>query len=61
MLVLARKVDESIVIGDDIEVRVLMVRGDQVRLGISAPRAVSVHRAEVFDRIQREMSREEAR
>lgn len=48
MLVLARKVGQQIVISDDIEVTVLEVRGDQVRLGINAPRSVPVHRSELL-------------
>lgn len=51
MLVLSRKRNESIVIGDDVVVRVIEVRGDKVRLGIEAPREISVHRKEVFDAI----------
>ena len=54
MLVLTRKVNQSIVIGDDIEVVVLEVRGEQVRLGIKAPRNVVVHRKEIYDQIQEE-------
>jgi len=54
MLVLTRKVGESIVIGRDIEITVLEVRGDQVRLGIAAPRHVAVHRKEVYLAIQAE-------
>lgn len=60
MLVLTRKVGESIVIGHDIEVTVLEVRGEQVRLGIRAPRDVAVHRKEVYLAIQAE-NREAAR
>ncbi|MEM1062579.1 MAG: carbon storage regulator CsrA [Planctomycetota bacterium] len=52
MLVLSRKRNESIVIGDDVVVRVIEVRGDKVRLGIEAPREISVHRKEIFDAIQ---------
>ncbi|MDP2872544.1 MAG: carbon storage regulator CsrA [Bacillota bacterium] len=52
MLVLTRKRNQSIIIGDEVEVTVLEVRGDQVRLGINAPRRVSVHRREVYDEIQ---------
>ena len=52
MLVLTRKVNQSIVIGDDIEVVVLEVRGEQIRLGIKAPRDVVVHRKEIYDQIQ---------
>ena len=48
MLVLTRRVDESIMIGDDVVVTVLEVRGEQVRLGVRAPREVAVHREEVF-------------
>lgn len=54
MLILSRKVNESIVIGEAIEVSVVEMRGDQVKLGIVAPRDVSVHRKEVFDAIQME-------
>ena len=54
MLVLTRKVHQSIVIGDDVEVVVLEVRGEQVRLGIKAPKNVSVHRKEIYDQIQGE-------
>lgn len=54
MLVLSRKSNESIIIGADIKVTVLEVRGDQVRLGISAPQEVTVHREEVHVEIQRE-------
>lgn len=52
MLVLTRKLHQSIVIGEGIEVVVLEVRGEQVRLGIKAPKDVAVHRKEVFDQIQ---------
>jgi carbon storage regulator len=51
MLVLTRKVNQSIIIGDNIEVVVLEVRGEQVRIGIKAPRDVQVHRKEIFDQI----------
>ncbi|MBI1755750.1 MAG: carbon storage regulator CsrA [Fimbriimonas ginsengisoli] len=54
MLVLTRKVHQSIVIGESIEVVVLEVRGEQVRLGIRAPRDVAVHRKEIFDQIVEE-------
>ncbi|BBO23243.1 MAG: carbon storage regulator CsrA [Armatimonadetes bacterium] len=54
MLVLTRKVHQSIVIGDDIEVVVLEVRGEQVRLGIRAPRNVTVHRKEIYEQIHQE-------
>lgn len=54
MLVLTRKVHQSIIIGDEIEVVILEVRGEQVRLGIRAPRNVAVHRKEIFNQIQEE-------
>ena len=54
MLVLSRQRDETIMIGDDIEVTVVDIRGDKVRLGINAPKEISVHRKEVYDAIRRE-------
>jgi carbon storage regulator len=54
MLVLSRQRDETIMIGDDIEVTVVDIRGDKVRLGINAPKEVTVHRKEVYDAIRRE-------
>jgi carbon storage regulator len=54
MLVLTRKKGESIVIGDDIEIIVADIQGDQVRLGINAPSSISIHRKEVFLEIQEE-------
>jgi len=56
MLVLSRKKDEKIIIGDHITVMVIEIRGDKVRLGIDAPKEVSVHRQEVYEAIQRESS-----
>lgn len=53
MLVLSRQRDETIMIGDDIEVTVVDIRGDKVRLGINAPKEISVHRKEVYDAIRR--------
>ncbi|TXH19447.1 MAG: carbon storage regulator CsrA [Hyphomicrobiaceae bacterium] len=55
MLVLSRRKHESIVIGDGIEVTVIEIRGDKVRLGITAPDNVPVHRREVYDAIQRHL------
>lgn len=52
MLVLTRQADQSVMIGNDIVVTVLEIRGDQVRLGIRAPRSVSVHREEVFAQLE---------
>lgn len=54
MLVLSRQRDESIMIGDDVEVTIVDVRGDKVRLGITAPKEIPVHRREVYEAIQRE-------
>ena len=54
MLVLSRQRDESIIIGDDIVITIVDVRGDKVRLGISAPPHVSVHRKEIYEAIKRE-------
>ena len=54
MLVLTRKLHQSIVIGDGIEVVVLEVRGEQVRIGIKAPKNVAVHRKEIYDQIHEE-------
>jgi carbon storage regulator len=54
MLVLTRKLNQAIVIGDDVEVVVLEVRGEQVRIGIKAPKTVSVHRKEIYDQIAEE-------
>jgi len=52
MLVLSRRVGESVVIGDDVTVSILEVRGDVVRVGISAPRSVAVHRAELLEQLE---------
>lgn len=54
MLVLTRKVNQSIIIGDEVEVVVLEVRGEQVRIGIKAPKSVGVHRKEIYDQIKDE-------
>lgn len=54
MLVLSRQRDQTIMIGDDIEITVVDVRGDKVRLGINAPASVTVHRKEVYEAIKRE-------
>ncbi len=56
MLVLSRKKDEKIVIGDQITLMVIDIRGDKVRLGIEAPKDVAVHRQEVYEAIQKEMA-----
>ncbi len=54
MLVLSRQRDETIMIGDDVQVTIVDIRGDKVRLGITAPREIQVHRKEVYDAIKRE-------
>jgi carbon storage regulator len=54
MLILTRRVGEAIVIGDEVTVTVLGVKGNQVRIGVNAPKTVSVHREEIFDRIKNE-------
>jgi len=54
MLVLSRQKDESIMIGDDVEIVIVDVRGNKVRLGINAPREIAVHRKEIYLAIQRE-------
>ncbi|HHV96235.1 MAG TPA: carbon storage regulator CsrA [Clostridiaceae bacterium] len=57
MLVLSRKKDQSIVIGDNIEITIIDIQGDQVRIGINAPKNVAIHRKEVFLEIQEENKR----
>jgi len=60
MLVLSRQKDESIMIGDDVEITIVDVRGNKVRLGIAAPKSIPVHRREVYDAIQREKAEKTA-
>ncbi|WP_461255472.1 carbon storage regulator CsrA [Treponema sp. R80B11-R83G3] len=54
MLILSRRVDEKVVIGDDIKISIIEIRGDQVRIGIDAPKKVKVFRQEVYDAIKAE-------
>ena len=60
MLILTRRVGETLMIGDDVTVTVLGVKGNQVRIGVNAPRDVSVHREEIYDRIKRENGNSES-
>jgi carbon storage regulator len=60
MLVLSRQKDESIMIGDNVEITIVDVRGDKVRLGITAPKEIPVHRMEVYEAIQREKGEAQA-
>ena len=54
MLILTRRVGETVMIGDDVTVTVLGVKGNQVRIGVNAPKSVAVHREEIYERIKRE-------
>lgn len=54
MLILTRRVGETVMIGDDVMVTVLGVKGNQVRLGVSAPKSIAVHREEIYERIRRD-------
>lgn len=57
MLILTRRVGESLMIGDDVSITVLGIKGNQVRLGVNAPKEISVHREEIYQRIQQEKAK----
>lgn len=52
MLILTRKIGEVLLVGDDVEITVLSIRGNQVKLGVNAPKEISVHRQEIYDKIK---------
>lgn len=58
MLILTRKVGEALMVGDEVNITVLGVKGNQVRIGVSAPKEVAVHREEIYQRIQKEKNQE---
>ena len=60
MLVLSRRKDRSIMIGEDVEIKILDIRGNRVRLGITAPRSISIHRREIYEAIQQQKADKKA-
>ena len=60
MLILTRRIGETLMIGDDVTITVLGVKGNQVRIGVNAPKDVAVHREEIYERIQKEKTGEDS-
>ena len=60
MLILTRKVGESLLIGDDVSITILYVRGNQVKIGVKAPKEISVHREEIYQRIKQAEDKEQS-
>ena len=60
MLILTRKVGESLLIGDDVSITILNVRGNQVKIGVKAPKEISVHREEIYQRIKQAEAKEQS-
>ncbi|MEE3730434.1 Carbon storage regulator [Mannheimia haemolytica] len=60
MLILTRKIGEVLLVGDDVEITVLSIRGNQVKLGVNAPKEISVHRREIYERIKASAEEENA-
>lgn len=58
MLILTRRVGETLMVGDDVTVTILEVKGNQVRIGVNAPKDIAVHREEIYDRIQQEQQKD---